>query len=640
MGARSSKITAQNNRSDGHLLEYFRNTFIRGGGGTNPPPAFGSPQGLAATGGVISDYTDPGSGNVYRTHIFTSSGTFNVTASGNYGNSIEYLVVGGGGGGGASGPAGNAGGGGGGAGGLRTNLPGVQDAATNPLTASSYSITTPFPSSYTVTVGGGGSRKTTHAQGGQGGNSEFYPTPATYPSTAFIRSVGGGGGGFENPNTAGAPGGSGGAGGRASAGGSGNTPSDPNHPLPMGKDGYGPGGGGQSGGGGGAGEAGQAYPFNPPSAQGGRGGNGVQVLIAESPETPSPQRTIGADGGYFAGGGGGGGIGPGPEVPGGLGGGGRGGQASPTQPPGTWEYEVEDGTYATGGGGGGGSAGPTAYSNLFKSGAGGSGIVVVRYQIGRLTATAKASGGAISFYNNKIIHTFTASGTFTTPATFNETVEYLVVGGGGGGGAEENSTGSGGGGAGAYRTNTTPISGPQTISIQVGAGGRGGLAPGPAGPNAALQGVNGTSSYFSAPITAPGGGGGAGDYPASGNPGGSGGGGKQGDGGGTASGSVFPGTIGSTPTSGWGHNGGGSVSSPPHSLGGGGGGAGSIGTNGTSTQTGSAGFGGSGIQAPTTFRDPNSTVGAPGPTGTYYTGGDNSGKYWFAGGGGAGTSGK
>jgi hypothetical protein len=35
MGARSSKITAQNNRSDGHLLEYFRNTFVRGGGGTN-----------------------------------------------------------------------------------------------------------------------------------------------------------------------------------------------------------------------------------------------------------------------------------------------------------------------------------------------------------------------------------------------------------------------------------------------------------------------------------------------------------------------------------------------------------------------------------------------------------------------------
>jgi hypothetical protein len=53
MGARSSKITAQNNRSDGHLLEYFRNTFVRGGGGTNATP----PEGLTATGGVISDYS-------------------------------------------------------------------------------------------------------------------------------------------------------------------------------------------------------------------------------------------------------------------------------------------------------------------------------------------------------------------------------------------------------------------------------------------------------------------------------------------------------------------------------------------------------------------------------------------------------
>jgi len=36
MGTRSSNTNKpQNNRSDGHLLEYFRNTFVRGGGGTN-----------------------------------------------------------------------------------------------------------------------------------------------------------------------------------------------------------------------------------------------------------------------------------------------------------------------------------------------------------------------------------------------------------------------------------------------------------------------------------------------------------------------------------------------------------------------------------------------------------------------------
>ena len=58
MGARSSRNTTQNNRSDGHLLEYFRKSFLRGGGGTNTTP----PLGLTATGGVINDcllYTSP-----------------------------------------------------------------------------------------------------------------------------------------------------------------------------------------------------------------------------------------------------------------------------------------------------------------------------------------------------------------------------------------------------------------------------------------------------------------------------------------------------------------------------------------------------------------------------------------------------
>jgi hypothetical protein len=96
MGARSSKNTTQNNRSDGHLLEYFRNTFVRGGGGTNAPP----PSGLTATGGVISDYTDGPA--VYRAHVFTSTGTFSVSAPGTFGDTVEYLVVAGGGGGGGT----------------------------------------------------------------------------------------------------------------------------------------------------------------------------------------------------------------------------------------------------------------------------------------------------------------------------------------------------------------------------------------------------------------------------------------------------------------------------------------------------------------------------------------------------------
>ena len=78
MGVRSSQPRSPNlNKTDRHLLEYFRNTFVEGGGGTNSSSAG---TGLSATGGVISDYAD--SGTVYRAHIFTSSGTFEVTEIG------------------------------------------------------------------------------------------------------------------------------------------------------------------------------------------------------------------------------------------------------------------------------------------------------------------------------------------------------------------------------------------------------------------------------------------------------------------------------------------------------------------------------------------------------------------------------
>ena len=62
-------------------------------------------------------------------------------------------------------------------------------------------------------------------------------------------------------------------------------------------------------------------------------------------------------------------------------------------------------------------------------------------------AAAKASGGTISTYGGKTIHTFRAADTFSAPASFNETVEYVVIGGGGSGAAL-----FGGGGAGGYRT--------------------------------------------------------------------------------------------------------------------------------------------------------------------------------------------
>jgi hypothetical protein len=65
------------------------------------------PQGVIATGGTITNYTE---GSIsYRAHIFTNSGTLTVTSGG----TIDALVVAGGGGGG-----GNDQGAGGGAGGF------------------------------------------------------------------------------------------------------------------------------------------------------------------------------------------------------------------------------------------------------------------------------------------------------------------------------------------------------------------------------------------------------------------------------------------------------------------------------------------------------------------------------------------
>ena len=54
---------------------------------------------MSATGGVISEYTS--GSEIYRAHIFNTSGTFTVNSIGGSDGSIEYLVVGGGGGAGS-----------------------------------------------------------------------------------------------------------------------------------------------------------------------------------------------------------------------------------------------------------------------------------------------------------------------------------------------------------------------------------------------------------------------------------------------------------------------------------------------------------------------------------------------------------
>ena len=97
-----------------------------------------APIGATATGGVISDYI-VGS-DVYRSHVFTSTGELVVSSlAAGLPNACEYLVVAGGGGGGGE----SAQSGGGGAGGFRTNLSG------HPVEAAAYTLEI---GTYTVTV--------------------------------------------------------------------------------------------------------------------------------------------------------------------------------------------------------------------------------------------------------------------------------------------------------------------------------------------------------------------------------------------------------------------------------------------------------------------------------------------------------
>ena len=87
MGAKSTGSHPTTTKADGHLLEYFRQNFGAGGGAA----MFSAPSGLTATGGVINDYTE--GSTVYRAHVFTSSGTFSVTALGTEPAEVDYLLV-------------------------------------------------------------------------------------------------------------------------------------------------------------------------------------------------------------------------------------------------------------------------------------------------------------------------------------------------------------------------------------------------------------------------------------------------------------------------------------------------------------------------------------------------------------------
>jgi hypothetical protein len=293
-------------------------------------------RGLTATGGVISDYES--GGTIYRSHIFTSSGTFEVTAvSDTLPNNVDYLVVAGGGAGGA------AAGGGGGAGGLKSTDPVVPV----PARATPIEVST-SPGTYTVTVGAGG-QNSIRDRGGTGSPSAFGP----------VTTSGGGGGGvpvsIPSGNNTGNPGGSGG-------GASGNTAGQyvfgaagvPGEGFAGGSGYHSPGWYIYGGGGGGASEAGENAPNagSPVTVNNaGDGGRGFLINITGIAT-------------HF-GGGGGGGTQPGPsDVSGGHGGlgGGGAGQPGPSGSPavggaGFNAGESKDPTTSKGGHGGSGTGG-------------------------------------------------------------------------------------------------------------------------------------------------------------------------------------------------------------------------------------------------------------------------------------------
>ena len=289
--------------------------------------------GVQITGGTVTNY--PLGGTNFTAHIFTTVGTHKLTVMA--GGNVDVLIVGGGGGGGTDM------GGGGGAGGLIFSN--ALDLAVG---------------EYTVIVGAGGAGAAAgsgHGPANNGGASVLSNSAAN-----CLTALGGGGGATtHNADT-----------GRAGSGGSGGGASgrNANHGLGtagQGNDGASAAGEWYPGGGGGAGGAGRNRPAH--------GGVGIECSILDTPY-------------YFAGGGGGSGY---SDVggSGGAGGGGGGGVGATTggsginigQPGGGGAPGSQcntpggDAGANTGGGGGGGAH----YNATNKGGAGGSGIVIVRY---------------------------------------------------------------------------------------------------------------------------------------------------------------------------------------------------------------------------------------------------------------------
>ena len=288
-----------------------------------------------------------------------------------------------------------------------------------------------------LVVGGGGAGK---RDGGGGGGGEVVEQTGLVVSAGAYDivvgagcEVGGSAGGESSVFSITAAGGkcasgsTGGASGNGNAGGTGLTTTAGDNRA--------------AGGGGGAG------------AKGGNGGNGVPGGSGGDGVASS---ITGAEVYYGGGGGGGNGTNGGTPGDGGVGGGGRGGVYTGTAVAG------KSGT--GGGGGGGGGRGGTAYGT---PGAGGSGIVIVRY-VATLPSgfNNRKDGDICSKVDGYYVHTYTnceTVGTFTMPIP--GMVDVLVVGGGGAGKRD-----GGGGGGGAVVSERVLLL-PGEYSVTVGAGG-------------------------------------------------------------------------------------------------------------------------------------------------------------------------
>ena len=119
IGKSSETANVSADGTGGGVLDTFLQEYFNRSGNLYNAPGSSRAQGLIATGGVINDFID--GTDIYRAHVFTNSGTFEVTDTGNFGNNIDFLVVGGGGGGSFGYDPNNGGRGAGGAGGVRTN---------------------------------------------------------------------------------------------------------------------------------------------------------------------------------------------------------------------------------------------------------------------------------------------------------------------------------------------------------------------------------------------------------------------------------------------------------------------------------------------------------------------------------------